>query len=120
MPRRRKIATVVEDDANDSDAEPVPNARAAPKKAVAPRKAYASQINGNRTILSKSVTLAPIQEQSTIRPPMFELFEKAQANESLHGKYIKEMVHMCSTVSTLHLAAKYYLPHFPLHYADCC
>lgn len=101
MPRRRKIATVVEEDATDSDAEEVSKTRAQPKKAVAPRTKKANGVPGGRqksAVSKRCLTMPSIREQPSQRSPMFEIFDKAQANESLHGKYVKELLHLCHTV----------------------
>lgn len=121
MPRRRKIATVVESPINsDSDSEQVEKTMATPKKAVVAKRGAAakktkevaavgaatakSKANASVSSVPKQTNNAPflstINEQSAVqRVPIFELFEKAQTNESLHGKYFRELLAMYTSVN---------------------
>lgn len=100
MPRKRKVATVVEDPITPP---PTP-LRAVPRKQQPNGKAKAAPLAANKsqrknTTQKSQQTLSPIRERHAKRNPMFEIFEKAQKNESLHGKYIKELIHLCNHVS---------------------
>lgn len=99
MPRRRKVAVVVEEN-SDPDSESVTRTRAAPKTALVPqsRNDKSALVGRKKQMKTKNLTMPSIQEQTAKLSPMFELFDKAQANESLHGKYIKELLHLYDTV----------------------
>lgn len=100
MPRKRKVATIVEDPISPP---PTP-LRAVPRKQQPNGKAKAAPTAANKsqkknTTLKSQPAMTAIQERPAKRNPMFAIFEKAQQNESLHGKYIKELIHMCNNVS---------------------
>lgn len=81
MPRRRKIAVAVEDDDNEKMKSP-PARPPLKKKTVAVATA-------NR----------PPTENTQQTHPIFQFFEKAQANEGLHTKYIKQLQQIYEKVS---------------------
>lgn len=104
MPRKRKVAKLVEDTVV---VPPVPlkTVRAKKRQPIATAKAAPSAMNKPQAGTKKNAslnmqrTMPPIQETPNKRNPMFIIFEKAQQNESLHGKYIKELIHICNNVS---------------------
>lgn len=93
MPRRRKIAIAVDEDDSEKMKPPPP---------PPPLKKKLTVIAANK---SPSPTENRVQNKQS--HPIFLLFEKAQANESLHAKYIKELQQMyakvCSASKNLHL-----------------
>lgn len=83
MPRKRKVAAVT-----DEDTDKMPPPARIPMKS----KQMASKKNG------KTSTLQPLAESQQMNisqkqdiHPVVGLLELAQKNESLHGKYFKEL-----------------------------